>query len=443
LLNAHRERFLYLAGLVEEGLRGADPVAGVAIINLNLRSVVADTNGPNSSIFDRLLRRFVLPEHWAACNQCDLRDRCFVHHNARTFIDPTAAPKVIERLKTLYTITHLRAQLHITVRDLRSALSFMLVGTCDCAEIHRLYADGGDAARALIEDGYYFNSWLGGSRGSQDRLIGLLREIDIAEMSNPELDREYAYQNPDTTVASRFQFSGRGSYDQLLLVQMFRALPHEGDAADRTYFSKHWRYVGITRRRQYFEARGNEWKRMLPYHSYTRFLTLLRENTPSRETVDMFLQALNRGEGLADPGALGRSLALRVRQVERGSISSYRLFPADSFSLKPPAEHQLRFVEYLSQVVVLRYERPDGSTTTLPINLDLHEMLSQLEDGYQPTLEELEGQYLALVVFKNVLSSEPYQEVMLTETGSRFFRIRRDSSGVLTLESAEEVAHGA
>ena len=39
-------------------------------------------------------------------------------------------------------MTHLRGRLHITMRDLRSALSFMLIGNRDCDEIHALYASG-------------------------------------------------------------------------------------------------------------------------------------------------------------------------------------------------------------------------------------------------------------------------------------------------------------
>ena len=73
---------------------------------------------------------------------CDLKDKCYAFHNAQTFQDPTAGPQVLERLKTLYTLTHLRGRLHITLRDLRSALAFMLTSARDCAEIHQLYAEG-------------------------------------------------------------------------------------------------------------------------------------------------------------------------------------------------------------------------------------------------------------------------------------------------------------
>ena len=58
--------------------------------------------------------------------------------------DATAGKHVVERLKSLYAITHLRGRLHITLRDLRSALAYMLVGTRDCDEIHDLYKKGQD-----------------------------------------------------------------------------------------------------------------------------------------------------------------------------------------------------------------------------------------------------------------------------------------------------------
>ena len=65
----------------------------------------------------------------------------------------------------------------------------------------------------------------------------------------------------------------------------------------------------------------------------------------------------------------------------------------------------------------------------------MYEMLTRLHDGYRPSLEEQQGHYLTLAVFKNVLSSAPYQEVLLTRTGHDFYRIHRESDGVLKLQA--------
>src|SRR5207249_10740087 len=116
----------------------------------NLRAIVANppgAAGDAESLFDRQLRRLTHDQFWEACASCDIRSRCYVYHNARTLMDPVAGPRVAERLRTLYAITHLRGRLHITMRDLRSALAFTLGGTRDCDEIHALYAESGTEAR--------------------------------------------------------------------------------------------------------------------------------------------------------------------------------------------------------------------------------------------------------------------------------------------------------
>ena len=95
---------------------------------------------------------------WAACAGCELARTCYAPHNARTFAHPSAGPKVTGRLRDLYRLVHLRGQLHVTLRDLRSALAFMLTSGRDCAQIHELYRTGN--AEEILSS-FYFNSWLG------------------------------------------------------------------------------------------------------------------------------------------------------------------------------------------------------------------------------------------------------------------------------------------
>jgi hypothetical protein len=89
--------------------------------------------------------------------------------------------------------------------------------------------------------------------------------------------------------------------------------------------------------------------------------------------------------------------------------------------------------------LVLRYEDPAGGNADLRIGLDIFEMLHRLNEGYRPTVEEMQGYYLSLAVFKNVLASSPYQEVLLTVTGHDFYRIEREgSTGRLRIEQLME-----
>ena len=440
-LTEHEGRYRRLREVVLAGLAGAPPQDGVAAVNLNLRSVVASppgTAGPES-IFDRLLRRLTEERFWEACAGCDLRDRCYVHHNARTLMDPVAGPKVAERLRAAYTITHLRGRLHITMRDLRSALAFTLAGTRDCDQIHALYATSGADSRRQILNGFYFNAWQGGA-GSADRLLTALRQIDVGETTNPDLDRALDYLPPDAGETARFAFAERGDYDTQLLERRHRELPRDASAATADgRMTKHRYYVAMLRRRQFFERRDERWKEMLPYRTYDEFWRLVTAQTHAGLHLDKLLLAINRGEGLSAPRRVGNALALRVRIVEYGTVRSYRLFPWERFNLELPAASG-RFVEHVPQALRLVYTPPGGQPAELLVGLDIYEMLSRLDDGYRPSLEEQQGHYLKLAVFKNVLSSAPYQEVLVTRTGHDFYRIERGPEGVLTLREINREA---
>lgn len=435
--------FPLLSRLALEGLGGAAPKDGVAVVNLNLRSVVSNGAEPGDSILERTLSRMTEPKRWQVCERCALKDRCYALHNAKTFQDPAAGPRVMARLKALYAVTHLRGRLHITMRDLRSALSFMLVGTRGCAEIRKLCQDEakGDAqAGRDVLDGFYFNSWLGGAAGSKDRLVSLLREIDVAEVSNPDLDRALGFFDPEAKRAARFSFPSRGGCDDKLLKKMFDALPRDyASGARESMVAAHREFLASMRRRHYFECRDSRsvrpWEKMLPYRSFRAFLDAVEgSGRKGSDQVAAILTAINKGEGLVDPKRLGARLAVRVRSVPKGSIRSYRVFGAERFSLSAePRAASRRYIEFMPQALALRYDSGDGRRAKLRVTLDVYEMLMRLNDGYLPNIEERQGFYISLAVFKNMLSAAPYQEALLTEDGLAFFRLWRDGRGVLHL----------
>lgn len=435
----NKSDFPLLEKYVQQGLKGRDTPDEVSIINLNLRSVVAETNDGNDSIFERLIQKMTKKVYWKACENCDLKERCYAFHNAQTFQNPVASPQVIERLKMLYTIIHLQNRMHITIRDLRSALAFMLVGTRDCNSIHQLYQSGGEEIQNKILDGFYFNSWLGGSDGSEDRLITLLREIDVALVSNPELDRQLGFLKPNAKLLSRFSFLSRSLYDNDLLTTLHQKLTRDYSFKNRQQLiEEHRTYITHQRRRHFFELRDKVWRDMLPYKSVDTFISFIQEpDSIGTEDVTKIIHAINRGEGVNDPDRLGDKLALRVRKIERGTIRSYRLFESEYFSLSSDSKTTNHpFLEYLPQHLTFSYNSGKDHSASLNVNLDVFEMLTRLNKGYRPSVEEEEGFYISLSIFKNVLSAAPYQEVLLTENGYNFFQIQRDESGVLNLNKA-------
>lgn len=431
-LDNHEREFGALGPIVREGLTGTGPRDGVAVVNLNLRSVVASDKATNGSVMRRLLARLTTKEYWQPCETCDLRHKCYVSHNARTLQDQTAGPQVIERLEALYTLTSLRGRLHITLRDLGSALAFMIAGTHNCTEIHELYSSG---KREEILNNFYFNSWMGGENGTADRLLTLLREIDVGAATEARLDRRADFLQPNET-ASLLEFENRDTYDDDLLKKLHGDLPrdHSGKpTAD--HFRGHRRYVSMLRRKVFFEQRGDGWRRMLPYRSADTILQLIRGEMKTNVVLQQLINAINRGEGLSNPVRLMGQLALQVRKVPNGTIRSYRLFPADHFelALRGPATPP-QFVEYQPAGLGLRYRGGLSDLAELEVNLDIFEMLWRLDQGYRPTVEELQGYYLSLNIFKNVLGSAPYRELLLTTSGLDFFRIERKADSRLRMQ---------
>ena len=439
-LRSNAKTFPKLLEIVEDGLAGQSTQSKVVVINLNLRSIVASENG-DEFIFTRLIQRITTEEFWAPCLNCDLKDHCYIHHNARTFIDPVAGPKIIERMEMLFTITHLRQRLHITIRDLRSAAVYMLVGTKNCDEVHTLYSSGSLEARREILSGFYFNAWMGGNRGSTDRLVTLLRDIDVGRATNPEIDRSFAFLGPEALRQSQFSFTYRGSYDHELLRKEFRALPGLGATNQRNLaeINEHINYSGMVRRRFYFERRDNGWQDMLPYQNFDKFYELIKNQDAGSLVAEKtkIIHAISKGEGLVNPNLLFGKLALGVRHVERGTIQSYRLFDEDGFQLLVPGlPDKDVFIEFMPQSIQLIFDA-FGNGAILDINLDIYEMLSKLNQGYRPTNEELQGYYISLSVFKNILASAPYQEILLSEMGYDFHKIKREPNGVLRLEKSD------
>jgi serine/threonine protein kinase len=439
-LETNSRRFPHLRSIVRNGLKTSGTEDGVVVINLNLRSVVAKTSEAGDSILSRLVRKLADAKFWTPCHSCDLRKKCYIYHNARTFQDPIGGAQVIERLSTLYTLTTLRGKLHITLRDLRSALAFTLVGTKNCDEVHELYRAGN---RSEIARGFYFNSWMGvGNTQQSDRLLALLKEIDVGAVGDPKLDRAFDFRGPDHP-AWLLDFEQRvDKYDREILGKLYVDLPTDPigpGVAERLQL--HREYVAMIRRLHFFECRDASWKNLLPYTSGEKMLGLIRGEENLKAAGDRLLRAISRGEGIFDPNRLKGKLALQVRHVEGGTIRSYRVFDGQRFALEVNGlTVPSPYLEHSPTALILRYNDKSSLQAELTIGLDVFEMLERLNRGYRPTVEEIQGYYLSLIVFKNVLGSAPYQEVLLTTTGHEFYSIQRKSQGKLEMYLAEASA---
>ncbi|WAX81860.1 methylation-associated defense system protein kinase MAD6 [Streptomyces sp. KMM 9044] len=444
-LSRHEKHYPLLADILREGLASGQETHGVAVVNLNARDVFADPHS-TGSIMRRMVETMTDPRHWEACGSCPLASRCYALHNARTFAHPTAGPQVRERLTTLHRMARLRGRLHITLRDLRSALAHTLTSGRDCDQIHALYAGGADTAQQRL-DSFYFTSWAGihtGGDQEHDRFLTQLRDLDMAQVPDPQLDRRLDYTGP-SGGHSLISVDQRGNHDEELLREQFTTLPRTPDPDGRQR-DAHRAYLAAARRRFYFESLDDtRWTTMVSHRSGSRFLGLLDGTLPAGGELARLVEAISRGEEMPHPiGPDGEpDLALQVRAVRGATIRSHRLFPAGRFTLDVRSPTASPYVETSPRELVMS-NRPDGDGpqhARLVVRLDLYELLDRLHRGHRPGVEDRQGQNLALTVFKNALSAASCQEVLLSAPGSPPYRLTRQPGGTLRLAPAPETEH--
>ncbi|MBF4427863.1 hypothetical protein, partial [Vibrio anguillarum] len=121
----------------------------------------------------------------------------------------------------------------------------------------------GEADKIL--HGYYFNAWCGNDN-TQDRLLKLLRETDIAQGSDVRLDRGLDFLGLD--AVDWLQFEHRSEHESQLLANAHQSLPNgTARSESKERYLTHRNVVGMFRRKAYFERRGENWQTLLPYRS--------------------------------------------------------------------------------------------------------------------------------------------------------------------------------
>ncbi|MEV7646881.1 protein kinase [Arthrobacter sp. NPDC089319] len=438
-LSHHSEQFAALTRIVEAGLRGEDGAPGpVAVVNLNLRDVtVRQTEtltgkGSRDSILEQMLDSMVRPDFWASCKGCALVEGCYARQNAATIAHPVVGPQVKERLRRIYEVAQLRGSLHITLRDLRSALAYTLTSGRDCAEIHDLYKA---QQPAPILDSHYFNAYRGGDAATErDRLLIQLRHVDVARPPQPVLDRRLA--NEGLLEHYLVSATDRVTPERDLL-RTLHAKASGADAGPDEVIG----FLSGARRLSYFEMRDpGEAIKMLPYASVQSFLELL--DGKRAVPTELFLKALNRSEGVVSADLTSGGLVIRVRSVVRGTIRSLRRFPGEGFKAGRIGTDVHPYLETRPTALRLTYTDPDHAgipPAELRIGLDLFELIERFSRGYQASNDDDQGYALALTVFKNQLAVVPYRAVMLTVDGSAMHVVRRNDDGVLHLITQETI----
>lgn len=422
----------------------AELLPGVMVINLNLRSVTAH-EGKEDSLLKSQIKKLTRKDLWAKCEKCPIADKCFIKYNVDTFNDESAGDEVINRLEWLLRTIVYKRELHITMRDLRSFISFLLTRDYNCDQVKQMIAhiEADNIDPEFYWQFYYFNvtapafSYSGyfpfPTNDSNDRLVKLLKDTDIARVSLPSLDRDL-YYNPKKEV----DYLTFGSRKRNLLDEFNRRsiiMPYY-DMNDSDKFITKERHASMIRH-QYFEGQfpGGSFMSRLPYQSIAEFNRQLSNASGdgNEECKGNIAMAISKSEGCLNDELSRRFMLLSCSHINDPLSKSYRMFPLEEFELfvnKTP--HLTEYIEYESDSLTFRHK--DDHSIQLTVSLDLFEMLDYIKKGFNPSVNDLQGRFIELQIFKNRLESKTYTEILVTKNNKKFYVIRLNADKTLSIE---------
>lgn len=393
------------------------------VVNLNWRSLVA---GGESSVFEQQLNALLADQWWEPCRLCARARECYVKHNVDSLRDPDHGPAARSRLRYLFGAVHLRSAMHITMRDLKSALAYVLFRDRDCEEIHRFLDTADEGAR--LAQLYYNGLWECEVEGPQDRLVVQLAEVDPALTADPLLDRKL--QNNSGSL-NWLHFGNRPLDDHRLLATLRELAYLQDDEQERRrQLSRHH---AMLRRKAYFELHTERWRSMVPYTALEPFQeNLTTEDLRRHSGRQYLLEALSWAHGVKVTTVMPRGFYMRASSEPNPSVRSYRFFPAEEFELTV-LEHLpwMKYIEYEPHHLLFRHV-PSGAE--LRITLDVFEFLKRVGLGYTPTNNDRRGPYLNVELFENALSHKPYGHILLEKNRGDLFLARIAPEGKLHLE---------
>ena len=402
VLRKRLERANGSAPEVEDDADAAVDDSHVRFVNLNQRSLVGgvtpDGAGIATDFLERLLESLYggedAAETWAPCRSCSAQERCEVFRANRLFgpnalaggTDPEVRARARERLFDALQAVHLRGETHVTVRELRAALVYILFGVDFCDEYHRGAFHPNAEPLPLPYWDRAFDPVVPGRQG--DMLQDLVR-LDPALEAHPIIDRRLLRTR--TTDAE----SGTGSASAL------------ASARRRAYFE--WTSEMIQTHAG--DAPALDLAKGRHIH---RFRNLPIDEEGRADLCRRLCEGISRLE-ILPPQALDRAGVVPLRIMPRTPtetdlwiekrLADFRL-EADL----PPAQEGL---DRLHRQAVLSYRYRDGRPPErLHLGAELFHLLLESSEGYQLGDVSTNDTFVRLYVFIQRLRREDERRVL-------------------------------
>lgn len=374
----------------------------IRLINLNARSLVGNVSQTDGSagqitteFFDKLLNKLLggkkADEIWSPCQSCTATSRCAAFRSVRLLRDQSVAgqelaARVRKQLAEAMQAVHQRGQVHITTRELRGALTYILFGTHHCDDLH---------SNPDLDGGHFWDrAFDSGSEMRQGELLMELPRFDPALNSEPVIDRYL-----------RTALVGNGTnsvptYPELLSLMSKRR---------RAWFE--WSKVDVQ------QVAGQ-----------SDLLTLYR-GEHLRQFRDVAMMSVDDKsdlcrrlcEGISRLEQLPRSVLERATMTHVVPLKILPRTPVETtfWVEKPVSRFHIAAdrpasdaaIEWLPNVLRLIYLSHDGRTETLRMGSDLFSLLLDLADGYQLTDSSSDDVFANLSIFTQRLAQEDEREV--------------------------------
>lgn len=375
----------------------------IRFIRLNQRSLVggitADRKRIETDFLEHLLDHLYggdqASEIWVLCQSCLAKNRCEVFRAARIF-GPDGVPdrehreirsRARRRLFEALQAVHLRGEVHITVRELRATLVYILFGVHFCKDYH-------DYHRASDALPYWDRAFALDSPRRQGEVLRELARFDPALEAHPHIDRH---------LLSKF------AYDDAQAAPHYAQLSLES-ARRRAFFEwteEHIAGVAAGEPNALGLARGQ-------YLSHFRNLPLEKDSQEQNKLCAKLCEGLSRLEDLP-PQALDRPKVVPLRITPRTPTETafWVEKPLSAFRLEADLPLEAEGLGRLHRQAFLVYRYRDGRVEErLRLGAELFHLLLELSDGYQLGDVSTDDTFAHLSVFVRRLVREDEREML-------------------------------
>lgn len=412
--------FCWLAKQIEQ-VRDASDVDDLAVwvIDLKKRAFVNLPDAKDASVFREVLHRLVAAEEWKICDSCAAQAVCPMRNNAIAL----RTGRIAKRLEYLFLLAHLRRQRHTTMRDLRSALAYLITGNKSCQQVHDARHEA-DAGASLIKFAFWQSSFA--PEEQFDEVLTDLRPFDPARFPHPHLDRFLHFH----------QAAKDGELRSLLFADK-SDLPLQRFASETAW-------IAAYKRRLYFESPKSgvvqenpvaalpkvRWLQMLPYQYARVYMELLDDRLDDDEKNELrerLVRGLLRSDAIIEDVPAGK-LSVKVSASAVQQLVVLKQLPLEEFKLTVDYPPGTRIVEMLPEIVVLQHV---SGLPRLVITMDMFELLMRMADGLQPTAPEFKPLLDDLKLFKDRLLLSETRDLVLIENQHRIHLVTQQGGKIV------------